>query len=142
MAKSKPKGIVRYPPFENLDAASLREMRKFDVYPSSHFQDLCRHIPYNSGKKDFYHKTGRDSFEGELTHSKPPAAESGQPINFPCVVFQYTFKVPSDDSEYVVMWDYNVGLVRMTPFFKCCKYQKVCCSLERQLPPNAKVHTH
>lgn len=24
------------------------------------------------------------------------------------------------------MWDYNVGLVRMTPFFKCCKYSKVC----------------
>jgi len=23
------------------------------------------------------------------------------------------------------MWDYNVGLVRMTPFFKCCKYGKV-----------------
>lgn len=23
------------------------------------------------------------------------------------------------------MWDYNVGLVRMTPFFKCCKYSKV-----------------
>lgn len=23
------------------------------------------------------------------------------------------------------MWDYNVGLVRVTPFFKCCKYSKV-----------------
>ncbi|KAI9804696.1 MAG: hypothetical protein M1833_006771 [Piccolia ochrophora] len=22
------------------------------------------------------------------------------------------------------MWDYNVGLVRITPFFKCCKYSK------------------
>ena len=38
-------------------------------------------------------------------------------------VFQYVFKV--EDAEYVVMWDYNVGLVRMTPFFKCCKYPKV-----------------
>lgn len=28
------------------------------------------------------------------------------------------------------MWDYNVGLVRMTPFFKCCKYSKV-----REEPP-------
>lgn len=27
------------------------------------------------------------------------------------------------------MWDYNVGLVRMTPFFKCCNYPKV------RLPP-------
>ena len=40
-------------------------------------------------------------------------------------VFQYSFKVPGDDSEYSVMWDYNVGLVRMTPFFKCRKYGKV-----------------
>jgi len=23
------------------------------------------------------------------------------------------------------MWDYNIGLVRITPFFKCCKYSKV-----------------
>lgn len=40
-------------------------------------------------------------------------------------VFQYIFKVPGDDNEYTVMWDYNVGLVRMTPFFKCCRYSKV-----------------
>lgn len=40
-------------------------------------------------------------------------------------VFQYIFKAPGDNSEYTVMWDYNVGLVRMTPFFKCCKYSKV-----------------
>lgn len=23
------------------------------------------------------------------------------------------------------MWDYNIGLVRITPFFKCCNYSKV-----------------
>src|SRR5438105_3271035 len=40
-------------------------------------------------------------------------------------VFQYIFKAPGDEIEYMVMWDYNVGLVRMTPFFKCCKYSKV-----------------
>ena len=42
-------------------------------------------------------------------------------------VFQYTFKVPDDqkDKEYVVMWDYNIGLVRITPFFKCLEYSKV-----------------
>lgn len=45
------------------------------------------------------------------------------------IVFQYVFKLPADDTEYVVMWDYNVGLVRMTPFFKCCKYSKVSRSL-------------
>jgi hypothetical protein len=40
-------------------------------------------------------------------------------------VFQYTYKRPGEDKEYVVVWDYNVGLVRMTPFFKSCKYSKV-----------------
>ena len=40
-------------------------------------------------------------------------------------VFQYTFRAPDDDREYTVMWDYNIGLVRITPFFKCCKYSKV-----------------
>lgn len=42
----------------------------------------------------------------------------------PILVFQYVFKIPGDETEYAVMWDYNVGLVRMTPFFKCCKYSK------------------
>ena len=42
-------------------------------------------------------------------------------------VFQYTFVVPDDPTkkEHTVMWDYNTGLVRITPFFKACKYTKV-----------------
>jgi hypothetical protein len=40
-------------------------------------------------------------------------------------VFHYTYKRPGEDKEYVVVWDYNVGLVRMTPFFKSCKFSKV-----------------
>jgi len=40
-------------------------------------------------------------------------------------VFHYNFKLPGDGTDYCVMWDYNTGLVRMTPFFKCCKYGKV-----------------
>lgn len=44
---------------------------------------------------------------------------------FLLLVFKYEFKMPGDDNEYTVMWDYNVGLVRMTPFFKCCRYGKV-----------------
>jgi hypothetical protein len=41
------------------------------------------------------------------------------------LVFRYEFTLPGQDTEYAVMWDYNVGLVRMTPFFKCCRYGKV-----------------
>jgi hypothetical protein len=42
-------------------------------------------------------------------------------------VFQYKFFLPGDPNskEYTVMWDYNIGLMRMTPFFKACGFQKV-----------------
>ncbi|KAI5926731.1 hypothetical protein F4810DRAFT_699442 [Camillea tinctor] len=118
--KSKPKGVVNFLPFERLDPASLRQVRKFQVYPLGKIQEYSRHIPYNSGKKDFYEKTGRESFE----------------------VFQYVFRVPGDDTEYTVMWDYNVGLVRMTPFFKCCKYPKTTPAKMLGSNPGLKEITH
>lgn len=128
--KSRAKGTVNYPPFEDLDDTSLREIRHYQIYPFGRIQEFCRHIPYNSGKKKFFDKTGRESFEGQQSTQFRPMAY----LRFACLVleaddvhavFQYTFKVPGDDNEYTVMWDYNVGLVRMTPFFKCCKYSKV-----------------
>ncbi|KAI0482865.1 hypothetical protein GGR56DRAFT_670698 [Xylariaceae sp. FL0804] len=118
--KSKPKGVVNFPPIENLDDQSRREVERFKVYPLGKIQDFCRHIPYNSGKKDFYEKTGRESFE----------------------VFHYVFKVPGDDTEYAVMWDYNNGLVRMTPFFKCCKYPKTTPAKMLNANPGLKEITH
>lgn len=63
--KAKAKGIVNFPPFESLDDHSLREIRRYQIYPWGKIQEYCRHIPYNSGKKDFYDKTGRESFEGK-----------------------------------------------------------------------------
>ncbi|KAK7748623.1 hypothetical protein SLS53_000644 [Cytospora paraplurivora] len=118
--KSKAKGTVNFPPFENLDEASIRETKKYRIYPFGKIQEYCRHIPYNSGKKDFYEKTGRESFE----------------------VFQYIFKIPGDESEYTVMWDYNVGLVRMTPFFKCCKYSKTMPAKMLNMNPGLRDITH
>ncbi|KAI9823860.1 MAG: hypothetical protein M1826_007606 [Phylliscum demangeonii] len=102
-AKGRAKGHVRYPPFDHItDATAQREFRRLAIYPRGRIAEFPRHIPYNSDKKDFLEKTGRESFE----------------------VFQYTFRVPGDEAVYTVMWDYNVGLVRITPFFKCCKYSK------------------
>jgi hypothetical protein len=66
--KSKPKGAINFPPYESLDEASLRLVRKFQVYPLGKIREYSRHIPYNSGKKDFYEKTGRESFEGTYHH--------------------------------------------------------------------------
>ncbi|KAH8912061.1 hypothetical protein BR93DRAFT_922022 [Coniochaeta sp. PMI_546] len=64
-SKSRAKGTVKYLPFEDLDEESLREVRRFRVTPFGGIRNNCRHIPYNSGKKDFFEKTGRESFEGE-----------------------------------------------------------------------------
>ncbi|KAI8954087.1 hypothetical protein F4801DRAFT_45797 [Xylaria longipes] len=118
--KSKPKGAINFQPYEDLDEVSLRLVRRFQVYPLGKIREYSRHIPYNSGKKDFFEKTGRESFE----------------------VFQYVFKVPDDDVEYAVMWDYNIGLVRMTPFFKCCKYPKTTPAKMLNSNPGLKEITH
>ncbi|KAF2092183.1 DNA-binding domain of Mlu1-box binding protein MBP1 [Saccharata proteae CBS 121410] len=100
--KSKARGEVRYPPYETVDEELLAEQAKYRIYPLGRIAEYYRHIPYNSEKKSFLAKTGREAFE----------------------VFQYTFKLPGEDKEWVVMWDYNIGLVRITPFFKCRKYSK------------------
>ena len=42
--------------------------------------------------------------------------------------FEYTFVLPGDTTGkvYRVMWDYQIGLVRITPFFKAFNFSKVC----------------
>lgn len=63
-AKGKIKGTINYPPYERLDEEVLLSMQKFNVYPLGQITEFCRHIPYNSEKKNFLEKTGRESFEG------------------------------------------------------------------------------
>lgn len=63
--KGKIKGEVNYPPFEQLDEETMREVNKFQVKPIGMIQQFSRHIPYNSEKKSFLEKTGRESFEGK-----------------------------------------------------------------------------
>lgn len=60
----KPKGEVRYPPCEERDEELLKIHREFKLHPLGNIADYPRHIPYNSQKKDFHEKTGRDSFNG------------------------------------------------------------------------------
>ncbi|KAI9674190.1 MAG: hypothetical protein M1817_002008 [Caeruleum heppii] len=103
IVKTATRGEIRHPPFEPVSSIELKaEMDRFEVWPIDRISAYPKHIPYNSEKKTFLDKTGRESFE----------------------VFQYTFKLPGEDKTHVVMWDYNIGLVRVTPFFKCCKYSK------------------
>ncbi|KPI35805.1 uncharacterized protein AB675_11088 [Cyphellophora attinorum] len=89
---------------------------KFSVFPAqANIAEFPRHIPYNSEKRVFLEATGRDFFE----------------------VYQFTFKIPSaggdeeghaagegNEKMWTMLWDYNTGLVRTTPLFKCCGYGK------------------
>lgn len=63
--KGKPKGQVNFRPFENLDKESTDAAATFHITPIGKIEEYPRHIPYNSDKKDFLKKTGRESFEGE-----------------------------------------------------------------------------
>lgn len=64
LAKSKARGPVNYPPFEDLDEKSLAEVVKFQVTPFGQIHRSFEHIPYSSSKKDLFEKTGRESIEG------------------------------------------------------------------------------
>jgi hypothetical protein len=60
-------GVVNYPPREAEGDHDLADQHKrFQVYPLGEiFRKGVRHIPYNSDKKDFLDKTGRDAFESK-----------------------------------------------------------------------------
>ncbi|EXJ88012.1 hypothetical protein A1O1_04939 [Capronia coronata CBS 617.96] len=96
------RGECRYPPYEDQDEVLAAKHQMFEVYPVGNIASYPRHIPYNSEKKLYLEKTGRESFE----------------------VFQYQFKIPGDSVTYTMLWDYNIGLVRTTPLFKCGNYSK------------------
>ncbi|EXJ57518.1 hypothetical protein A1O7_07866 [Cladophialophora yegresii CBS 114405] len=96
------RGECRYPPDEFQDELLEAKHQMYEVYPVGDIATYPRHIPYNSEKKLFWEKTGRESFE----------------------VFQYQYKIPGDPTTYTMLWDYNIGLVRTTPLFKCGNYSK------------------
>jgi hypothetical protein len=61
-------GFVNYPPHEAGDNKALTtEHERFQVFPLGEiYRKGVRHIPYNSDKKDFLDKTGRDAFDGKF----------------------------------------------------------------------------
>lgn len=63
---SKPSGFVNFPPYEAVEHSELwKQHDAFNVYPLGEIRTMgVRRIPYNSDKKDFLVKTGRDAFEG------------------------------------------------------------------------------
>ncbi|KKK19409.1 hypothetical protein P175DRAFT_0464515 [Aspergillus ochraceoroseus IBT 24754] len=100
--RGKIRGELRYHPCEERDEELTKLHREFRLHPMGDIAAYPRHIPYNSDKKSFQERTGRESFE----------------------VFQYTFEIPGEEKQWTVMWDYNIGLVRTTHLFKCNDYSK------------------
>ncbi|KAL5355065.1 hypothetical protein BJX96DRAFT_170315 [Aspergillus floccosus] len=118
--EGKPRGKVRYPPCEERDEELAKRHREFQLYPMGNISEYPRHIPYNSDKKTFQEKTGRESFE----------------------VFQYTFKIPGNDKEWLIMWDYNIGLVRTTPLFRSQNYSKTTPAKVLDANPGLREISH
>lgn len=58
------RGECRYPPFEFQDELLEAQHQQFELHPMGQIADFARHIPYNSEKKLFESKTGRQWFEG------------------------------------------------------------------------------
>ncbi|KAL8802006.1 MAG: hypothetical protein Q9182_004083 [Xanthomendoza sp. 2 TL-2023] len=113
--KGKPQAEVNYWPCEYQDEVAATEHHRYRVYPLGHIAEYCKHVPYRSEKKTFLSKTGREGFHGSEMQYK---------IDLQRAVFQYTFQMPNDEKRQTVMWDYNIGLVRITPFFKALGFPK------------------
>ncbi|KAE8132764.1 hypothetical protein BDV38DRAFT_296670 [Aspergillus pseudotamarii] len=62
--RGKIRGELRYPPCEERSEALTKAHRDFQLHPMGDIVEYPRHIPYNSDKKSFQEKTGRESFEG------------------------------------------------------------------------------
>lgn len=126
-------GEVKYPPFVISSDYRKKLEAKFDFFagPSGDMAMYPEHIPYSSEKKNFLAKTGREGFDGQSLFL-PPFCHC-DPFNslvWRSSVFHYTFRYKAgsdEEKDWVVMWDYNIGLVRITPFFKCMHgHRKVC----------------
>lgn len=71
--KGRPRGQVRFPPYEaGEDSVLNAQYRKYQIHPMGKISDYHRHIPYNSEKKSFLNRTGRDCFEGNLISTPSP----------------------------------------------------------------------
>ena len=64
-------GNVNFPPHEaGEDHELLHQHRRFQIYPLGEISRKgVRHIPYNSDKKAFHEKTGREAFESRFSSS-------------------------------------------------------------------------
>jgi hypothetical protein len=100
--KRQPILPINFEPHEASDDLIRAKHKVVRMWPSYNFKTWTSHIPYN-GKK-LLEMTGRSGFE----------------------VFGYEIDGVDAKEEgskrYSIMWDYQVGLVRMTQIFKACGF--------------------
>lgn len=60
----KTQGVVRYPPCEDRDQQLAQIHRQHKLHPMKGIAQYPRNIPYQSDKKTFQERTGRESFQG------------------------------------------------------------------------------
>jgi hypothetical protein len=65
------RGECRYPPDEFRDDVLEAHHQQYEIFPMGDIAKYPRHIPYNSEKKNFLDKTGRECFEGISLQSIP-----------------------------------------------------------------------
>lgn len=118
---------IRFPPFNDLDNNSRQLAMRFKVEPLGAIAPRQRPVSYNSDKRALKAKTGINKFHGKWLLF-PMWAFMTDRIS----VFEYSFQLEGEDKKWHVMWDYRLGLVRFTPFFKCLKYNKVSQSILTQ----------
>ena len=116
------RGKCRFPPDEYQDEKLKIEHERFKVTPFGDIAQFPRHIPYNSDKKSFVERTHRESLEGKLNRLICQLLI--------ILVFQYTFQIPGQAQVFTMLWDYNIGLVRTTPLFKCTGHSKVILEID------------
>jgi hypothetical protein len=110
-----------------------RQYEAFKIDPTGRderhmISHTTKYIPYSSDKKDFMGSTGKNGFNGKQKDNDQSISSNT------ATVFKYTFQVPTDAKTYEVLWDFHDGLVRITPFFKACKYSKV-----NNVPPDITI---
>ena len=121
--KCKGNAKANFKPCEFEDEGISAEHSRFHMSPLRQIRENPRHIPYSSDKKSFQQKTGRDAIDGK----KDVTSSNGKDLQ--CTAYLYTFRVPGDTKdEHTIMWDYNIGLVRITALFKALKHSKVSTS--------------
>jgi hypothetical protein len=121
----EPVPSIRFWPCTNqLSPHLLVRHAQFRAQPSmddNGIEKYAQRIPYHSDKKDLLTKTGRDYLEGAFL-AKQCLTYADR------TVFHFTFKVPGSSAEHHVLWDYQIGLVKMTAMFKALGYSKTAPS--------------